>query len=284
MMRSMQQWTSVAASNGVGSLARRCSPQEKSLRHSAGNRRMFPLSRAPSGGMNTWMLTLPTKSARPSGGICITGRTPSSWWPMIITFYSLAELRAAIEEARAAGVTVAVHVFGGQAADNVIEARPDSIEHGFDLTDAQLRAMKQKDVVLVGTDFPEEHLEQVHYNPVKEGNTLGQRIVDRLRRAHQVGVRMAFGTDVFFEVPDRSRAELMFDYLDIWTSAGIRAPDILRAMTTNAAELFRWKGVRGSIAPGQAADIIATAESPLADIAALRKVHFVMKDGRLVKR
>ncbi len=199
-------------------------------------------------------------------------------------FYSVEELRAAVEESHAAGRTIAVHVVGGKAADNVIEAHPESIEHGWDLTDEQLRAMKEKGIVLVGTDFPEEHLRLMHFNPVRNGKTLAERIVDRLRRAHRIGVKMAFGTDVFLELPDRSRGELMLDYLSVWTAAGVPAPEILKAMTTNAAELFGWAGQRGAIAPAQAADIIATPENPLANIQALRNVHFVMKDGGVVKK
>jgi imidazolonepropionase-like amidohydrolase len=199
-------------------------------------------------------------------------------------FYSQEEVRAAVEEAHAAGRTVAVHVYGGQAATNVIQAGPDSVEHGFDLSDEQLRQMKEKGILLVGTDFPEEHLKLMDFNPVAGGKTLGQRIADRLRRAHQVGVKMAFGTDVFVELPDKSRAELMLDYLNVWTAAGIPPADILRAMTTNAAELFRWQGKRGAIATGQAADIIATPANPLENIQALRQVNFVMKDGRIIKQ
>ncbi|MBV9696423.1 MAG: amidohydrolase family protein, partial [Gammaproteobacteria bacterium] len=52
--------------------------------------------------------------------------------------YSIEELRAAVDEAHHAGVPISVHVFGGEAADNAIEAGVDSIEHGFYLTDEQL--------------------------------------------------------------------------------------------------------------------------------------------------
>lgn len=199
-------------------------------------------------------------------------------------FYSQEEVRAAVEEAHAAGLTVAVHVYGGQAATNVIQAGPDSVEHGFDLSDEQLRRMKEKGIFLVGTDFPEEHLKLMDWNPVDGGKTMGQRILDRLRRAHQLGVKMAFGTDVFLELPDKSRAELMLDYLDVWTAAGIPPADILKAMTTNAAELFRWQGKRGAIATGQAADIIAMPANPLENIQALRQVNFVMKNGKIIRQ
>lgn len=198
-------------------------------------------------------------------------------------FYSTAEMRAAVEESHAAGFTCAVHVYGGHAADNVIAAGPDSIEHGFTLSDEQLRAMKAKNIVLVGTDFPEAHLRMMSFNPSQEGMTLGQRIIDRLRRAHQVGTKLAFGTDVFLDLPDKSRADLMFDYLDVWTAAGIPPAAILKAMTVNATELFGWKGRRGEIVAGQAADMIATPYNPLENIQALRKVSFVMKDGAVIK-
>jgi imidazolonepropionase-like amidohydrolase len=198
-------------------------------------------------------------------------------------FYSLAEIKGAVEETHAAGLTIAIHAYGGRAARNVIEGGADSIEHGFDLSDELLSLMKERGTVLVGTDFPEEHLNMMGFNPVENGRTLSQRIIDRLRRAHRLGVTMAFGTDVFLDLPNKTRADMMFDYLSVWTAAGVPAADILKAMTTNAAELFRWQGKRGAIAAGQAADIIAMPESPLANIQALRKVHFVMKDGNLVK-
>lgn len=199
-------------------------------------------------------------------------------------FYSQEEVRAAVEEAHAAGLTIAVHTYGGQSARNVILAGADSIEHGFDLSDDLLRLMKEKGVVLVGTDFPEAHLKLMNFNPTENQKTLGQRIVDRLRRAHQIGVKMAFGTDVFMELPDKNRADLMLDYLDVWTAAGVPNAEILKAMTTNAAELFRWQGKRGAIAAGQAADIIATPSNPLENIQALRKIHFVMKNGKVVRQ
>ena len=136
----------------------------------------------------------------------------------------------------------------------------------------------------MGTDFPEAHLNMMNFNPIVNQKTLGQRIVDRLRRAHQMGVKMAFGTDVFMELPDKSRADLMLDYLDVWTAAGVPNGEILRAMATNAAELFRWQGKRGWIAAGQAADIVATPQNPLENIQALRKINFVMKDGKIVRQ
>ena len=53
-------------------------------------------------------------------------------------------------------------------------------------------------------------------------------------------------------------------------------------LTMNSAELL---GVNsGVLKVGLAADIIAVNDNPLSDVAALREVHFVMKDGKVYKR
>jgi imidazolonepropionase-like amidohydrolase len=113
---------------------------------------------------------------------------------------------------------------------------------------------------------------------------LAPKIIDRLRRAHKVGVRMAFGSDTVIDMPGRTRADLMFDYLAVWRAAGVPPADILRAMTTDAAELLRVNKARGSISQGLSADIVATPANPLDDIEGLRKIDFVMKDGKIVRK
>jgi len=200
--------------------------------------------------------------------------------------YSVDEFRAATDEAHRAGMPVAVHVYAGEALDNAIEAGVDSIEHGFDLTDAQLKRMKDKGIFLVGTDFPRAHLDIVGTSGgiLPEPAVLAPKIIDRLKRAHRIGVRMAFGSDTVIEMPGRTRADLMFDYLAVWRAANVPASDILRAMTSDAAELLRVNKVRGSLSVGLSADLVAMPANPLDDIESLRQIDFVMKDGKIVRR
>jgi len=200
--------------------------------------------------------------------------------------YSVEELRAAVDEAHRAGIPVAVHVYSGDALDTCIEAGVDSIEHGFDLTDAQLARMKAKSIFLVGTDFPRKHLDIVGTSGgiLPEPAVLAPKIIDRLRRAHRIGVRMAFGSDTVIDMPGRTRADLMFDYLAVWREAGVPPADILKAMTANAAELLRIDKTRGSLSEGLSADIVAMPADPLSDIENLRKIDFVMKDGKVVRK
>jgi len=200
--------------------------------------------------------------------------------------YSVDEVRAAVDEAHRAGIPVAVHAYTADAANNAIEAGVDSIEHGFELNDAQLKHMKEKGIFLVGTDFPRAHLDIVGNSGglLPEPAVLAPKIIDRLKRAHRIGVRMAFGSDTTIEMPGRTRSDLMFDYLAVWRAAGIPPADILRAMTTNAAELLRINKARGGIAVGLSADLVAMPANPLDDIENLRRIDFVMKDGKIVRR
>jgi imidazolonepropionase-like amidohydrolase len=199
--------------------------------------------------------------------------------------YSENDIRVAVQEAHDAGKPVAVHVYGGPAADNVIKGGADSIEHGFGLTDEQLKLMKQKGTFLVGTDFPEAHLQMLSpsNDVLKDYHTLAADIIDRLKRANGIGVKIAFGSDTVTDMPNRTRADMMFDYLAVFRAAGITPADILKDMTVAPAELLRIDKERGSLASGYAADIIAMPANPLENIEALRGVNFVMKDGKVAR-
>ncbi|HXY01280.1 MAG TPA: amidohydrolase family protein [Candidatus Limnocylindrales bacterium] len=200
--------------------------------------------------------------------------------------YSENDIRVAVQEAHAAGRPVAVHVYGGPAADNVIRGGADSVEHGFELTDEQLRLMKEKGTFLVGTDFPAAHLAGLNpsNDTLADANALGKKIIDRLSRANRIGVKMAFGSDTVTEMPGRTRADMVFDYLAVWRAAGVPPAEMLKAMTTNPAELLRINKERGAIAVGLYADIIAMPADPLQDVEALKKVNFVMKNGKVVRQ
>ena len=59
---------------------------------------------------------------------------------------------------------------------------------------------------------------------------------------------------------------------------------MLRAMTTRAIDLLGLSAERGALRPGMAADLVATPMSPLRDIHGLKRIDFVMKNGRVYRR
>jgi len=67
-------------------------------------------------------------------------------------------------------------------------------------------------------------------------------------------------------------------------AAGLTPKDILRAMTVTSARALGVERERGSIRNQMAADIIATTGNPLDDVRALKRVEFVMKNGRVVRQ
>ena len=186
--------------------------------------------------------------------------------------YTEEDIRFMVEEARRAGLKLAAHAWTRAGAHNAAAAGVASIEHGFDMTDEDLALAKRNNVVLVGTEFPARFDSSGH-----------AQWVDRLRRAHRIGVTLAFGTDATEQDPVLTRGSMAMTWIESWKEAGIPPQVLLQAMTINAARLMGIESTRGALRPGMAADIIATRGDPLQDMDALRSVVFVMKDGRVIK-
>jgi imidazolonepropionase-like amidohydrolase len=103
-----------------------------------------------------------------------------------------------------------------------------------------------------------------------------------LKSAHRKGVAIAFGTDAITELPGMNRGTTALQWIDSYAAAGLTSRDIVSAMTTTAARALGIERERGSIREGLAADLIATSGNPLDDITQLKRVAFVMKDGRTI--
>ena len=104
---------------------------------------------------------------------------------------------------------------------------------------------------------------------------IGAQIQETAGRAHRAGVKIAFGTDQGVGPNGDNAREFLY-----MVEAGIPAAYALQAATVHAAEVL---GVddQGVIEPGKRADIIALPGDPVADINAVMKVDFVMKDGKV---
>lgn len=197
--------------------------------------------------------------------------------------YSVEDIKFIIAEAAKAGVKVAAHCVTEQGARNAAEAGVASIEHGFVMSDETLAVAKKNNVVLVGTDFTEKAW-LAYEIPTELAKRFHERSVDRLKRAYKIGVTMAFGSDLVFYAPDETRGTWSISQIDSMTEAGFSSKLILQTLTTNAAKLLDVDKQRGAIKTGQFADIIAVAENPLDNINSLKKVDFVMKNGKVFKQ
>ncbi len=203
--------------------------------------------------------------------------------------YSPDDIRFMKEEAARAGRRLAAHAWTAKGAHNAAEAGVTSMEHLWAIEDADLELAKTNGVTAVFTPFPDEEwmacCQQDYRRPTAEEMArVHAQQIDRISSALRIGIPMVFGSDAVTELPGHTRGTLAMSRIDMFTEAGMTPVHLLRSMTTAAAELLGVAGVRGTIAPGMAADLIATPRNPLDDIQELKRVFFVMKDGVIVRQ
>jgi imidazolonepropionase-like amidohydrolase len=201
---------------------------------------------------------------------------------------SLEEMKAIVEEAHRVHKKVAAHAIGDDATRIAAEAGVDSIEHAYVVPDDVLQMMAAKKIFLVPTDYPEQiYLGFFPANPAAEDLASLKKMVggnsDRLRRAMAAGVRIAAGSDEYYQMGTRTRGESSTLIYQAYRESGMTPWQIIQAATMNAAELLGWQDRIGSIEAGKFADIVATAGDPAADVNELGKVRFVMKGGEVVR-
>jgi imidazolonepropionase-like amidohydrolase len=108
---------------------------------------------------------------------------------------------------------------------------------------------------------------------------VGQAQRDNFQKAHEAGVRMAFGSDagVYPHGDNGKQFAYMVQY-------GMTPMEAIQAATVHAAELIGWPADVGAIESGMYADIIAVRGNPLEDVRELEDVRFVMKGGEVYKQ
>lgn len=179
-----------------------------------------------------------------------------------------ADLAAIVDEAHRQHVKVAVHATAQGSIGTAIDAGADSIEHGNAATDEQLRAMRDKGIFLDLTIGMSANHERA------------AALVQRVLRS---GVKFAAGSDMCWFHAGKTRGESTATMFTALRNAGMPPLDIVRAVTTSAAEMIGWEDRVGAIEPDKFADVIAVPGDPLADVTELERVRFVMKDGVVVK-
>ncbi|HEX9932264.1 MAG TPA: amidohydrolase family protein [Allosphingosinicella sp.] len=194
------------------------------------------------------------------------------------------EVRAVVETAHLYGRKVAVHAHGADGVNLALRAGADSIEHGTLIDDESLRLFRSGRAYLVPTlSTVNGYLERLRTNPNAYTGEVRQKIEWRisitgqnLRRAVPAGVRIAFGTDAGVSMHGRNADEFA-----LMVQHGMTPMQALVAATVNAADLLGLAAEIGTIEAGKAADIVAVAGDPLADVGAMRDTRFVMRAGRV---
>ena len=206
-----------------------------------------------------------------------------------------AEATAIVEEAHRQHLKVAVHAFPPTSIQMAINAGADSIEHGNGVTDEQLKLMREKGIFLdltptfYGGRFTKILESEIVMSPALRSAQAAsddrgrQRYESLVQRVLKSGVKFALGSDMCWFYPGKTRGQATTNVFSGLRETSMPPLDIIRGITTNAAELLGWQDKVGAVEPGKFADLVAFAGDPVADITELERVRFVMKDGQVIK-
>jgi imidazolonepropionase-like amidohydrolase len=194
------------------------------------------------------------------------------------------ELRAAVEEAEAAGGHVAAHAHGAEGIKRAVRAGVRSIEHGSLMDDEAIELMAESGTYLVADMYDGDYMLEV-------GPSLGytDEVIEKVHltndaqregftKAVKAGVRIAFGTDSGIAPHGLNARQFPF-----YVRYGLTPMQAIQSATRWSAELMRWEDRVGTIAEGLFADLIAVPRDPVDDVTVLQDVPFVMKGGDVVK-
>ena len=191
--------------------------------------------------------------------------------------FTVEELRVAVEEAAEVGARVAVHAKYPEAILRAVEAGAKSIEHGEFANEEALIAMRDNGVAFAPTLAIYEAIAE--YNPDDPVRREAfERLQATVRLALELGVNVVCGSDVGGVENGQNvrEVELLFE-------TGMTRQQALAAATLGAGALVSVDPLIGLLEPGYVGDVVALEGNPITDWEALRRVRFVMKDGKVFR-
>ena len=217
--------------------------------------------------------------------VCATAGVMSAGTEIGPAQTTLDELKAIVETARMLNRKVTVHAHGKDGIMNSLRAGVSSVQHGSVIDDEVITLMKQQRVYLVPTMMAYDFV----FREAQEGRMSRNSAIKALevtplarashRRAIAAGVPIAFGTDAGVYEHGKNAGEF-----ELLVQAGVSPARALLAATRDAALAMGREERLGTVAAGKVADIVAVRGNPLDNVALLKNVGFVMKDGVVYKR
>jgi len=171
-----------------------------------------------------------------------------------------AEVTAIVDEAHTHDLLVVAHALSDADATRAAELGADVLAHTpvEPLAESTVEAWKGRAVISTLRAFG-----------------ASQGAVDNLRRLHEAGATVLYGTDL-----GNTRVEAIdVEELDLLVEAGLSREEVLAAGTRVPAELWGMEGL-GTIAIGQPATFMALADDPLDNLDAFDSPVAVWVDGK----
>ena len=192
------------------------------------------------------------------------------------------EVQAIVDESHRMGLKVACHTYGGEGMASCINAGVDANNHLLELSAADARTLKQKNLPMVVTlddlfALEKEDLEATH------GRNSRLKLAEQaFKNARAAGVTIVLGSGATSVAIPHGRQWDQFTKLVQW---GMTPAESLQTVYLPAAQMlnYGWDKDVGTIEKGKFADIIAVPGNPLADVNEMEHVRFVMKGGMVIR-
>ena len=195
--------------------------------------------------------------------------------------FTLDELKLINEVTRSSGRVMVCHAKSKEAIRRAVLAGAETIEHG-DFIDVEMgKLMKEHNVTYIPTVSAVDVISQ--YRGWKKGiaeppaNVINKR--KSFKEAISSGVAIGMGGDVgvFPHGENASEMELMVEY-------GLPVMDALKAATSINSRAFHMDDRLGFLKQGFLADVVVVSGDPSKNIADVKKVKFVMKEGVVYRK
>ena len=208
-----------------------------------------------------------------------------------ISEYTQEEINAAVSEARRHKRKIAAHSSLQPSLEYCINAGVDTIEHGTDITEDQIRRMKEKNIAWVPTLYIHHMVLNQVQKILDEGGKLNERqqeTYDLYKYSNEVfkkifklyadtGVTIVSGTDMILDgtAPVADELAFMVEY-------GMDELSAIASGTSNCAKVLGMEGQIGILTNGATADILVVEGNPAKDIKTLKNVKAVYFGGKKV--
>ena len=203
------------------------------------------------------------------------------------TQYTVEEMRAAVEEARAVGTYVLAHAYSPSAVRNALQAGVRCIEHGNLIDERVARDIVKAGAYLVPTMVTYEAIWRegksygISEHQLLKINMAREKSVEGLAHAYRAGCKIGSGSDLLGDMQAQRLVELELK------GQVMKPMDVLLSATRVNAEIFRREKDIGSVEPGKFADLIAVKGNPLRDLTLFQNpnnLELIVKGGVVYKR
>jgi imidazolonepropionase-like amidohydrolase len=219
--------------------------------------------------------------------IMMSGGVASPYDPLDSMQFSVDEVKAAVEEAKAFGRYVCAHAYTPEAITRAAQCGVRAIEHGNLIDEASAKLMAENNMFLTAN--------LVAYYAMKEraaefgmtGDMLAKNdlVIDGGLRSLEIckraGVPVAYGSDLLGQLQSEQSREFLL-------RREVLSPlEIIRSATTVGAQILRMEGKLGTVQTGAFADLILVDGDPLKDLTLFQEqgkhLAAIMKGGAFHK-